>query len=123
MDATADRLTDALTAAAAIMPPDEAHALSSPVPGRLASPASGPVRRRMGRLRAWLVPVGAAAGVAAVILTAVTLSGHPGPVPARGTGPAPGPGPAQAPASAGPGITSLSGAPSDPGRGRRRRST
>ena len=34
MDATADRLTDALTAAAAIMPPDEAHALSSPVPGR-----------------------------------------------------------------------------------------
>ena len=34
MTATADRLTDALTAAAAIMPPDEARALSSPVPGR-----------------------------------------------------------------------------------------
>ena len=39
MDAIADRLTDALTAAAAIMPPDEAHALSGPVPGRPASPA------------------------------------------------------------------------------------
>ena len=61
--ATADRLTDALAAAAAIMPPDGAHALSSPVPGRLAGPASRPVRRRMGRLRAWLVPIVAAAGV------------------------------------------------------------
>ena len=107
--ATADRLTDALAAAAAIMPPDAAHALSSPVSGRLASPAPGPVRRRMGRLRAWLVPVGAAASVTAIILTAVTLSGQPGTVPARGTGPA------QAPASAGPGITSLAGVPSDPG--------
>ena len=113
MTATADRLTDALAAAAAIMPPEEAHALSSPVPGRLASPASRPVRRRMGRLRAWLVPVGAAASVTAIILTAVTLAGHPGT--ARGTGPAPGTGPAQAPASAGPGITSLAGVPSDPG--------
>ena len=91
------------------MPPDGAHALSSPIPGRLASPASGPVRRRMGRLRAWLVPVGAAASVTAIILTAVTLAGHPGTVPAPGTGPA------QAPASAGPGITSLAGVPSDPG--------
>ena len=109
MDATADRLTDALTAAATIMPPDGARALSGPIPGRLASPASGPVRRRMGRLRAWLVPVGAAAGVTAIILTAVTLAGHPGTVPARGTGPG------QAPASAGPGITSLAGVPSDPG--------
>ena len=109
MDATADRLTDALTAAAAIMPPDGAHALSSPIPGRLASPASRPVRRRMGRLRAWLVPVGAAASVTAIILTAVTLAGHPGTVPARGQGPG------QAPASAGSGITSLSGVPSDPG--------
>jgi hypothetical protein len=109
MTRTADRLTDALTAAAAIMPPDEAHALSSPVPGRLASPASRPVRRRMGRLRVWLVPVGAAATVTAIILTAVTLAGHPRTVPGRGTGPAP------APASAGPGITSLSGVPSDPG--------
>ena len=108
MTATADRLTDALTAAAAIMPPDEAHALSTPVPGRPASPASGPVRRRMGRLRAWLVPVGVAAGVTAIILTAVTLAGHPGTVPAPRTGPA------QAPASAGPGITSLAGVPSDP---------
>ena len=107
MTATADRLTDALTAAAAIMPPDGAHALSSPIPGRLASPASRPVRRRMGRLRAWLVPVGAAASVTAIILTAVTLAGHPGTVPAPGTGPAP--------ASAGPGITSLAGVPSDPG--------
>ena len=107
--ATADRLTDALTAAAAIMPPDEAHALSSPIPGRAASPASGPVRRRMGRLRAWLVPAGVAAIVTAVILTAVTLAGHPGTVPARGTGPA------QAPARAGPGITSLTEVPSDPG--------
>jgi hypothetical protein len=109
MTATADRLTDALTAAAAIMPPDEAHALSSPVPGRLASPASGPGRRRPGRLRAWLVPAGAAASVAAIILTAVTLAGHPR------TGPAPGTGPAQVPASAGPGITSLAGVPSVPG--------
>src|SRR5690348_876151 len=115
MDATADRLTDALTAAAAIMPPDEAHALSSPIPGRLASPASRPVRRRMGRLRAWLVPVGVAAGVTAIILTAVTLAGHPGTVPAPGKGPVSGKGPAQAPASAGPGITSLTGVPSDPG--------
>ena len=103
MTATADRLTDALTAAAAIMPPDEARALSSPVPGRLASPAARPVRRRMGHLRAWLVPVGAAAGVTAIVLTAVTLAGHPGK------------GPAQAAASAGPGITSLAGVPSDPG--------
>ncbi len=100
--ATADRLTDALTAAAAIMPPDGAHALSSPVPGRLASPASRPVRRRMGRLRAWLVPVGAAASVTAIILTAVTLAGHPGTVPARRTGrarlrPRPAPGPASPP--------------------------
>jgi len=109
MDAIADRLTDALTAAAAIMRPDEAHALSSPVPGRPASPASGPVRRRMGRLRAWLVPVGVAASVTAIILTAVTLAGHPETVPSRGTGPA------QVPASAGPGITSLAGVPSDPG--------
>jgi hypothetical protein len=110
MTAAADRLTDALTAAAAIMTLEEAsQARSSPVPGRLAWPASRPVRRRMGRLRAWLVPVGAAAGVTAIILTAVTLSGHPGTVPARGTGPA------QAPAGAGPGITSLAGVPSDPG--------
>lgn len=109
MTATADRLTDALTAAAAIMPPDETHALSSPIPGRLASPAPRPVRRRIGRLRAWLVPVGVAAGVTAIILTAVTLGGHQGPVPAPGTGPA------QAPGSAGPGITSLAGVPSDPG--------
>ena len=109
MTATADRLTDALTAAAAIMPPDEAHALSSPVPGRPASPAARPVRRRMGRLRVWLVPVGVAAIVTAIILTAVTLAGDPGTVPA------PGRGPAQAPASAGPGITSLAGVPSDPG--------
>ena len=98
MAATADRLTDALTAAAAIMPPDGAHALSSPIPGRFASPASRPVRRRMGRLRAWLVPVGAAASVTAIILTAVTLAGHPGTVPAPGTGPAP-PRPAPGPAS------------------------
>ena len=109
MTATADRLTDALTAAAAIMPPDGAHALSSPIPGRPASPASRPVRRRIGRLRAWLVPVGVAAIVTAIILTAVTLAGHPGTVPAPGTGPA------QAPTSAGPGITSLAGVPSDPG--------
>jgi hypothetical protein len=109
MDATAERLTDALTAAAAIMPPDEARALSSPVPGRLASPASGPVRRRMGRLRAWLVPVVAAAGVTAIILTAVTLAGHQGTVPAPGTGPG------QAPGGAGSGITSLAGVPSDLG--------
>jgi hypothetical protein len=109
MARTADRLTDALTAAAAIMPPEEAHALRSPIPGRLALPASRPVRRRMGRLRAWLVPVGAAASVTAIILTAVTLAGHPGTVST------PGPGPAPAPASAGSGITSLAGVPSDPG--------
>jgi len=109
MTETADRLTDALTAAAAIMPPDETRALSSPVPGRLASPASGPVRRRPGRLRAWLVPVGAAASVAAIVLAAVTLAGHPGTVPAPRTGQG------QAPAGAGPGITSLAGVPSVPG--------
>jgi hypothetical protein len=109
MTATADRLTDALAAAAAIMPPDEARALSSPIPARPAALASGPVRRRRGRLRAWLVPVGVAAGVTAIILTAVTLAGHPGTVPAPGTGRA------QVPASAGPGITSLAGVPSDPG--------
>jgi hypothetical protein len=108
MDATAERLTDALTAAAAIMPPDEAHALSTPVPSRLASPASGPVRRRMGRLRAWLVPVVAAASVTAIILTAVTLAGHQGTVPAPGTGPG------RAPGGTGSGITSLAGVPSDP---------
>ena len=107
LTATADRLTDALTAAAAIMPPDEANALSSPVPGRPASPAPRRARRRTGRLRAWLVPVGVAAIVAAIILTAVTVAGHPGPVPA------PGKGPAQGPAIAG--ITSLAGVPSDPG--------
>ena len=115
MTATADRLTDALTAAAAIMPPDGAHAPSSPIPGRPASPASGPARRRMGRLRAWLIPVIAAASVTAIIVTAVTLAGHPGTVPAPGTRPAPGTGPAQAPPSAGSGITSLAGVPSDPG--------
>jgi hypothetical protein len=109
MTATADRLTDALTAAAAIMPSDGARALSSPVSGRSASPASRPVRRRLGRLRVWLVPVGVAAIVAAIILTAVTLAGHPGTVPA------PGKGPAQAPAGAGPGISSLAGVPSHPG--------
>ena len=113
MDATADRLTDALTAAAAIMPPEDARALSSPVPGRPASPPVTPVRRRMGRLRAWLVPVGVAAVVTAIILTAVTLAGQPGTVPAPGSGPALGS--AQGPDSAGPGITSLAGVPSDPG--------
>ena len=107
--ATADRLTDALAAAAAIMSPNGALALSSPVPGRLARPTSRPVRRRIGRLRAWLVPVGAAASVTAIILTALTLSGHSGAVPAPGTGPA------QAPADAGSGITSLAGVPSDRG--------
>jgi len=45
--ATAARLTDALTAAGAIMPPNGARALGSPIPGRPASPASGPIRRRM----------------------------------------------------------------------------
>lgn len=113
MTATADRLTDALTAAAAIMPPDETRALSSPIPGQFASPVPGPGRRRMGRLRAWLVPVGVAASVTAIILTAVTLAGHPGTVPAPRTGPGTGPG--QAPAGAGPGITSLAGVPSVPG--------
>jgi len=131
MTAIADRLTDALTAAAAIMPPDGAYALRSPVPGRLASPASRPVRRRMGRLRAWLVPVGAAASVTVIIVTAVTLAGHPGtvaspgPTPALGAGPAPGttvvpgttpePAPGTTTASGGPGITSLAGVPSGPG--------
>ena len=109
IDATADRLTDALAAAAAIMSPAEARAVSSPVAWRPAWPASAPGRRRTGRLRAWLVPAGAAAIVTAIILTAVTLSGHPG------TGPVPGTGPARPPASAGPGITSLAGVPSDPG--------
>jgi hypothetical protein len=117
MTRTADRLTDALAAAAAIMPPAGTHALSSPLPGRPASPASGPVRRRRGRLRAWLVPVGVAAGVTTIILAAVTLAGHPRTVPAQGTGPAPGTVPAQVPASAGPGITSPAGVPSDPGTG------
>jgi len=111
--AAADRLADALAAAAAIMPPpDGARTLSSPVPGRPASPSSGPVRHRMGRLRAWLVPVGVAASVTAIIVTAVALAGHQGTSPAPGTG---GTGTAPAPASAGPGITSLAGVPSDPG--------
>ena len=79
--ATADRLTDALAAAAAIMPADGAHASSGPGRGRLAGPASRPARHRMGRLRAWLVPVVAAASVTAIILTAVNLSGHQGTVP------------------------------------------
>jgi hypothetical protein len=109
LTATADRLTDALTAAAALMPPDGTRARSSSIPGRLAPPASRSVRRRMGRLRAWLVPVGAAASVTVIILTAVTLAGRPG------TGPTPGTGPAQAPVSAGPGVTSLAGVPFDPG--------
>ena len=56
MTATADRLTDALTAAAAIMPPGGARALSSPEPGRLASLAARPARRRTGRLRAGWFP-------------------------------------------------------------------
>ena len=107
MDATADRLTDALTAAAAIMPPDETRALSGPVPGRPASPAPGPARHRMGRLRAWLVPVVVAVSVTAIILTAVTLAGHPGTGRAQT--------PAQAQTAAGPGITSPAGVPSDPG--------
>jgi hypothetical protein len=112
LTATADRLTDALAAAAAIMPPDETNALSSKVPSQLASPASRPVRRRMGRLRAWLVPAVAAAGVTAIILIAVTLAGNPGTGLTTGTSPAPGTGQAQAPASAGSGITSLAGVPS-----------
>ena len=121
LTATADRLTDALAAAAVIMPPDETSALSSQLPSRLASPASRRVRRR---LRAWLVPVVAAAGVTAIILTAVSLAGNPGTgltpgtaAPAPGTAaPAPGTGgPAQAPASAGSDITSLAGVPSDSG--------
>jgi hypothetical protein len=106
IDAIADRLTDALTAAAAIMRPAEAHALSSAIPGRPAWPASVPARGRMGRLRGWLVPVGVAASVTAIILAAVALAGRPGTVPAPGTGPA------QAPAAAGSGITSLAGVPS-----------
>jgi hypothetical protein len=76
MTATAGRLTDALTAAAEIMPPDEARALSSPVPGQLVSPAARPARRRMGRLRVWLVPVGVAAIVAAIILGRSRLRGR-----------------------------------------------
>ncbi len=109
IDAIADRLADALTSAAAIMRPVEAHALNSAIPGRPAWPASVPVRGRMGRLRGWLVPVGVAASVTAIILAAVALAGRPGTVPASGTGAA------QAPAAAGSGITSLAGVPSVPG--------
>jgi hypothetical protein len=117
LTATADRLTDALAAAAAIMPPDETNALSSQLPSRLGSPASRRVRRR---LRAWMVPVVAAASVTAIILTAVSLAGNPGTGLTPGTAaPAPGTaatgGPAQAPASAGSDITSLAGVPSDSG--------
>jgi hypothetical protein len=138
MTRTADRLTDALTAAAAIMMPAEAagvmvpgeapggtggtateraRAHRSPIPRPVGSGGSG--RGRMGRLRGWLVPVGAAASVTAVIVTAVILAGQPGTGPAPGTVPAsgPGPGPAPAPASVGPGITSLAGVPSEPGTG------
>jgi hypothetical protein len=117
LTATANRLTEALAAAAAIMPPDETSALSSQLPSRLASPASRRVRRRMGLLRAWLIPAVAAAGVTAIILTAVTLAGNPGTGLTPGTAaPAPGTGgPAQAPASAGSDITSLAGVPSDSG--------
>jgi hypothetical protein len=107
---TADRLTDALTAAAEIMtpgPPGPAPALASQVPaGTAAFPAPRPGRDRAGgkqagqtrreqtgRLRGWLVPVGAAVSVIAVvaiIATSVALvGGHPGTGPTGPTRPAP----------------------------------
>jgi len=104
MASTADRLGDALAAAAAIMTPEQAYAPGRPVPAR---PASGtprlPSGLRLGRLRGWLIPLGAAASVTAVIMASLALSSHPGVTPAPAV------------AGAGPGLTSLAGVPSDPG--------
>lgn len=167
---TAERLTDALDAAAAVMPPDGGHAtgnaegasalgnaagreglgspgpgglgssgpeglgspgpggLGSPGPGGLGRPGSRPVRRGRGRGRGWLVPVGAAAAVTAIILTALTVAGHPGRAPGTAAGAGAGPagraraaagagaaaGAASVAASAAPSITSLAGVPSGP---------
>ncbi|MBV9203969.1 MAG: hypothetical protein JO037_00895, partial [Actinobacteria bacterium] len=94
---TAERLRDALTAAADVMAEPGAAAVSTPVPQR-------PGRFR--RARAWLLPLAAAACVVAVIAASVLLTrnlartsspaGQPGypatsvcePLPAPGPGPA-----------------------------------
>ena len=95
---TAERLRDALTAAADVMAERDAAAVIPPVPQR-------PGRLR--RARAWLIPLAAAACVVAVIAASVLLTtnlartspsasqpAHPGasickPLPATGPGPAP----------------------------------
>ncbi len=71
------------------MAPERAHAHRNPMPGTVAlqlrdrsgpGRVPGPDRSGPGRAAcaAWLVPVGAAASVTAIILTAVALAGHQG---------------------------------------------
>ena len=62
---TAERLSDALTAAADIMAECDAAAVITPVPQRPGRPM---------RARAWLIPLGAAACVVAVIAASVLLT-------------------------------------------------
>ena len=62
---TAERLRDALSAAADVMGEPDAAAVSTPVPQR-------PGRPR--RARAWLIPLAAAACVVAVIAASVLLT-------------------------------------------------
>src|SRR5260370_20623306 len=62
---TAERLRDALTAAADVMAECDAAAVITPVPQR-------PGRLR--RARAWLIPLGAAACVVAVIAGSILLA-------------------------------------------------
>ena len=95
---TAERLRDALTAAADVMAESDAAAVITPVPQRPGRP---------GRARAWLIPLAAAACVVAVIAASVLLTAnlartsssasqpaYPGfsickPIPAAGPGTAP----------------------------------
>ena len=84
---TAERLRDALTAAADIMAECDAAAIITPVPQR-------PGRPR--RARAWLIPLTAAACVVAIIAASVLLTNNVArtgnstrPVPAAGLGTAP----------------------------------
>ena len=62
---TAERLRDALTAAADIMAESDAAAVITPVPQRPG---------RLGRARGWLIPLAAAACVVAVIAASVLLT-------------------------------------------------
>ena len=62
---TAERLRDALTAAADVMAEPDAAAVIAPVPQRPG---------RLSRARAWLIPLAAAACVVAVISASVLLA-------------------------------------------------